>query len=614
MFRYIAIAWPKQNSQHKNAAQRLMQPFLSKDPRWSIALDVPGLVVACISAQSQACGVVRFHANAGLIVGTIFRRGTRFEPKDACCTTSFRSEETAELVESKGRHLLTHYWGRYVALISGDSVCPIRVVRDPTGNLPCYLTTHKGLTLFFSSLEDCLRLADVQLTINWEFVAERIALGGLFASGTGLKEVSEVYGGECVEVTPDGLRRQLYWDPIAVSTARLMDNPAEAADSVRHTVKACTNSWASCYRSIIHRFSGGLDSSVILRCLEDAPSAPRVAAVTYFVPGGGADERRLARRVAADCRCEHIEYKRVPHVSLRPMLDVVPLVRPQPLATWVEIAPFEVQLARRMNASAVFTGHGGDSLFGRHSRDFVLTDYIHRYGVAWQLLAVASVTAPLVHTSFWGLLAGAARTRLFGHGLAQERKRLMKKRQLVSSVVVEQVLRRVSDPHPWLQSLTSTSWGIIHQLGMLLLETPFYDPLDREDPWNLELVSPLHAQPVVELCLTIPLQVHIAKSRDRAVARNAFKCDLPEEVIERPWKDRAPGIFAAIIDANLSFCRDVLLTGTLVREKLVERRSLEVALSGRPAQESGTASQILGLLSVEAWIQSLEACLYFHAQ
>ena len=157
-----------------------------------------------------------------------------------------------------------------------------------------------------------------------------------------------------------------------------------------------------------------------------------------------------------------------------------------------------------------------------------------------------------------------------------------------------------SYPHPWFSQLRHVPWDVIRRLGILVSTPEFYNVTDAARP-EPEIVSPLYAQPAVELFLRIPIHVHAAGGHDRGLARRAFAREVPEPILRREWKDRAPGFHSEVLLRNLDFVREVFLEGVLVREGLLDRAAVEAALAPGPSKTEVLPVEIYRHLDVEIW-------------
>jgi len=159
-------------------------------------------------------------------------------------------------------------------------------------------------------------------------------------------------------------------------------------------------------------------------------------------------------------------------------------------------------------------------------------------------------------------------------------------------------------PHPWFSHLRYVPWDVIRRVGILVSTPEFYNVTDASRP-EPEIVAPLYAQPAVELFLRIPIHVHAEGGRDRGLARRAFAREVPEQILRRQWKDRAPGFHSEVLERNLDFFREVFLDGVLVKEGLLDRAAVEAALAPGPTKTQVLPVEIYRHLDVEIWARSL---------
>jgi asparagine synthase (glutamine-hydrolysing) len=136
----------------------------------------------------------------------------------------------------------------------------------------------------------------------------------------------------------------------------------------------------------------------------------------------------------------------------------------------------------------------------------------------------------------------------------------------------------------------------------MLLATPdFYNAsTDTKEPAP-EILAPLYSQPVIELLLRIPIHVHFEEGRDRGLARRAFAQEVPQPILQRHWKDRAPGFHDELIHRNLDFLRELFLDGVLVNKGLLDRAAVERALSTAPTKSEVFPGEIINHMGTEIW-------------
>jgi asparagine synthase (glutamine-hydrolysing) len=172
--------------------------------------------------------------------------------------------------------------------------------------------------------------------------------------------------------------------------------------------------------------------------------------------------------------------------------------------------------------------------------------------------------------------------------------------RLVNAQLLDTVAIPESYPHPWFSHLGHVPWDVIRRLGVLVSTPEFYNVTDAAQP-EPEIVSPLYAQPAVELFLRIPIHVHAEGGRDRGLARRAFAREVPEPILRRLWKDRAPGFHSELLLRNLPLVRELFLDGVLVREGLLDRATVEATLADGPSKTEVLPVEIYRHLDVEIW-------------
>ena len=113
-------------------------------------------------------------------------------------------------------------------------------------------------------------------SINWKYVAAALCQNRLQVQATGLNEVSQVLGGECVELREGRTSRQFYWNALDIADEAPLEDVAAATQLLRSQYPGlCARLGVRPYGSIVHLLSGGLDSSIVLGCLKDrCPARP----------------------------------------------------------------------------------------------------------------------------------------------------------------------------------------------------------------------------------------------------------------------------------------------------------------------------------------------------
>jgi asparagine synthase (glutamine-hydrolysing) len=603
MFRYIALVWNVSDEQQSRTADSLDARLRAR--QWTPVFVAKGLRAFCADLGPGTLRAQPLANDAGVILGALFERNRDVDDDSAARRTTLTARSCEVILVSQGRWLIENCWGNYVAFMRDAAAGTVRVLKDPTGSLPCFTTRSENVAVCFSHVGDCVDLGLRRFTIDREYLRARV-LGFNDLQRNPLEGVEQVRRGECRELDPaaEPLVRssRAYWNPFTFAGGEnAIEDPEYAAAAMRATVRSCTQTLSAGHESLLHRLSGGLDSSIVAGCLGRASTQPRITCYTYFNPEGRSDERPWARLAAEHTGFEHVECPIVPpNVHLADLVRPRPATEPLPLLAYLLRSTVEHRLAAERKATAVFTGDGGDSGFCSDSFPYAVTDYLRRHGPRPAALRLASEVALRTERSTWAVLLSSTRHWLFGAKMSEQLPALLMGSRLVSAQLRD--ARTIPDnyPHPWFGELRHVPWDLIRRLGVLVSTPEFYNVTDAAQA-EPEVVSPLYAQPAVELFLRIPIHVHAEGGRDRGLARRAFARDVPEPILQRRWKDRAPGFHSEVLLRNLDLVREILLDGVLVNEGLLDRAAVEAALAPGPSKTDVLPVEIYRHLDVEVW-------------
>ncbi len=604
MFRYMATIWTPDDCSQAEAEARISQRLQDKGNRYSPVLRRPGL---CVFTADDRSSLARhlLKRQSGVVLGAIFERHDDLDDDSASPRAHFDDRRTDAILASRGRCLVSEYWGNYVAILMDDSSHSTFVLKDPTGTLPCFIASWRGVTIVFSCLQDCIDLKLLSFTVNWSYVVNRVASHGLDSGSNPLHEVSQVRRGECLELRDNRNVTHRYWLPTSFTErGNTIEDLEVAGRGLRACVHSVTRTLAADHGAILVRLSGGLDSSIVAGSLKGASTGASIAAYTYFNPNGQSDERRWARLSARHAGFRHIECVYDPcATSLTGAADMAACVEPPKSVASIVRGSMERQLCEQGSYTAVFSGDGGDSSFGSEATRQVVQDSLRLRGLSWSLVRLSSDVALRIDSLTWKILFGALSQRARGSRMNDLRARLIPEQSLAVSRIREMALRTADFPHPWFAGLRSVPWHVIRRLGSLMLTPEFYDPMSGPDASAPLAVAPLYSQPVVELALRIPLYVHFNEGTDRWLARKAFSADVPTPILRRLWKDRAPGSFEALAHANRALLRDVLLGGTLASSGLIDCATIEVIFKGELSKSSYFLGELFALFDLELWMR-----------
>ncbi|MFC4314928.1 asparagine synthase-related protein [Steroidobacter flavus] len=605
MFRYLAMVWDRTSPSQQEAAHLVAERLRQRSPQWREHYSAPGMQVFCIGMRDEAVQIHRVADNGGIVIGTLLARSRDLFSPTPDEPFHFGATHSESFVKSRGKWLIDHVWGDYVAFGCDAANDCKWVMKDPTGSLPCLRTDFRGVSIFFSRIGDCLDLRLLRFTVNEAYLRAHMMTGSSLQNASSLNEASPVRRGECIEFQKDSSgwhsSSKMYWTPLNyIGADDLIEDPQTAARAMQCVIKAATAGLARLHRSLLLRLSGGLDSSIIAGCLKGTPA--RFSAYTYFSPAGRSDERPWARLAANHAGCEHIESPMHPlDLDLTLGLRMPPSPEPSPLLGFIQRCSVEPALLERTQATAIFNGEGGDSGFCSDSIGYAVSEYLRTHGVAPRLFKLASQVALLTEKSSWTVLTTAIRRVVTGQNTGTPTARILEASQLVSPDIKHNFQGHDGVSHPWFQGQRRVPWDKIRRIGTLMMAPENYTVTATADAPVPEIVSPLYSQPVIELLLRIPIHTHFHRGHDRGLARMAFATDVPEPILRRLWKDRAPGFHDQLLERERPFLKETLLEGVLASHGLLDRPLLEEVLSARPTKNTVYPGEIFRHLDSEFW-------------
>lgn len=616
MNRYLALIWNPHSLDGARASQSLRSAMASRPAEWSTAHEGPGALVV----HARASESYRLDKASGVVLGRLFHRlGNNAAPRHV----RLDAEETKRIVASDGQHLVDRYWGSYVGFVFDEAARKHHILRDPVGNVPCYHTRHQGVDIFFSHIEDCVRLCRLSFRVNRDHLTRWLIFSGIRARQCGLDGIAELLGGECATISKGHMTRKRLWDPGQIASTPREDSPEVAARVLRATVQETVDAWASCYQRITHKLSGGLDSSIVAGCLALAPSRPSINYLNFSADVGfdqerlhvpavdqrtadkiraiaaHGDERQLARLVAERWRTPLIEKQRDIAMDLSRLRRAPASLNPSMYFTSMESDDAKIELARSHGTQAFFSGQAGDSVFQATVQPFAAIDYARLHGMRPGLWRHLRDAARLSKYSLWEVTGKA-----FKHGVL--RLRYQPPRSILS---VPNLLRADA-----LAGLTAEDFG--SPIAELVSALPvgkqhhasgvhfaaYYDFVFHSGRYADD-VDPLNSQPVWELMLRLPSHTILADGISRGLARRAFADLLPPQIRKRMVKGVGTPFYQQVVRRNRDLLREQLLDGLLVREGYLDRDRLEQYLAADEPFVTVGASQVLSYFAAEIWLE-----------
>jgi asparagine synthase (glutamine-hydrolysing) len=496
-------------------------------------------------------------------------------------------------VTDRARALSREGWGAYLAFLHDRARDKWWIFRDPSGALEVFTWRAGDLAICASGLEDLPPgLRPARLGLDWRAIADCLRDPGALGGAPALAGIRSVTAGDLHPVRGE-VRESLPiwrpgdWIPCGLNVGR--GREADLATTLVRTIAAMV----APYDRVATEASGGLDSSIVNAMIGRAGLGDRVVTALHYVGDRPeADERQWAQALCErwDLPLACIER---PRAAIDLHADFGPLARDirPPLAALDSARDRDT--AARLHASraqALLTGKGGDALFFQMPTPFVLADLWRDHGLGAAHHPLNTQVARWLRRSVWSVWRQALSGRPSGPASSLGR-------------FAGPALRETpaGPSHPWLADLDAAPPAKCIQIRALANGQVGQGANRRGQV--ADLLHPLQAQPMMELCLSIPTWELVRGGRDRALARDSFAAWLPASIAGRRSKGGLSSWYARHVAASASALGGYLLDGVLVGAGLLDRAEVEAALDPDDLILTGDGVSLLAAAAVEAWVR-----------
>lgn len=589
MHRLVGFRWRPGHFEGRKAAEAYAARVLGRG-NWRQVVGTRGFLLLATETNGDVEPLV-LPNGMGLILGALFNRegseGSRvLEPDLEACRA---------WAETQGASLAKTCWGGYLAIVVDNTRDRILIMRDPMGARPCFVREEQGdgVRILFTDFEDVAEWSPLQ-SIDEEFLRLFLAQPRIVNERTGLRGVREILAGECYALGAEGDCASLFWRPPARRVELAAAETEDLARNLRSQVLGACCAWTLLNRPVLHRLSGGLDSSIALAALSQAGGD--IVCVNEWPRGyAEGDERQAARAVASKFGAKLVELEYEPQeIDYRKLMEA-PLSAKPSIATLSFADPHFHDLAEA--GSLLTSGQGGDQVFYRSRAACTIADAVRDRLNPATVISLALDAARVSRRSIWPGLAIGAQYGLLRSPRAYLRNLLMD-------------AARESGPHaamgaadaaledPWVKDALARGPGEAMR-ALLISDLQYY-----HGPSLLSrtfIPAPvITSQPIVEFCCSIPTYRSYDGGRDRALARLAFADDLPASSVARQRKGDTTRFFGAVAAANGDFIIDALKGGELVQRGLFDAARLD-------AKPRRAVLDFSNELVAELWLRQIKA-------
>jgi asparagine synthase (glutamine-hydrolysing) len=517
----------------------------------------------------------RWAGEGAFLLGWAFYR----DGYGACSELS--REEIDRLAATGGQWALGALWGHYL-LGWTDERGRGWLLRSPVDGPPLYWTEAKGLACAFTDLTLARKLGFARAGPDPHAVDAALRFPFLRTPATEIAGVREILPGEIIDLRA-GRRQPESWTPwnYVLRPPRRIE-PAD----LRDTVAAVVGAWSGRFNRIQLELSGGLDSSIVAACLTGRAGAWRGLTLATRDPDG--DERPYARAVTTRAGVELAERWRPPPGDPRAVPGRL-RVRPGGFGLLGPSDKLFLQTAQEFGAEAIFTGTGGDNIFGYITSAGPVLDALRFAGpaAAWR---AAGDLARLARDNRWKALLYAGQRAL----------RTPAPWPIEHSLLSDRYARNMP-AHSWADGATGAAPGQrTYGLALLLMQS-FINAYDRA--LALPMIAPLLSQPLVEFGLGVQSWQWSEGGKDRALARAAFADLVPPEVLARRSKGRILSVFLPAFARDREALRPFLLDGWLAGAGILDLDAVSAMLEPG-AGDPLSIMRVLEVADMEGWARS----------
>lgn len=255
--------------------------------------------------------------------------------------------------------------GMYAAAIWDRATRTLRLVRDPLGIKPLFVTEQNGGIGFASEIPALRDIAGYQFDVDEAGMHDFFCFGHVLGPRSIFRQVRVLPPGHVLTIGAIGepaLRQ--YWKPrVRVQPGR---SEADWIEETREQVLGTVERHMLSDVPIGAFLSGGIDSGATAAAMTRAGGSG-VMAFTASFPGSKIDEAAAAREVAGHLGCKHIVLPIEPETAA----DLLPAVQAafdEPSAANSAIPLWYLSRAAAEHVKVVLCGEGGDELFLGYNR------------------------------------------------------------------------------------------------------------------------------------------------------------------------------------------------------------------------------------------------------
>lgn len=522
------------------------------------------------------------------------------------------TEVLLHLYRRDGLKMLHRLEGMFAFALYDAPAGRLMLARDRLGQKPLWYAVLADRIVFASEAPALLRHPGVSRQLDRASIMYYLTIGYIPSPHSAWAGISKLMPGHYLCAGPGAAKPQRYWEPESV---QLPGTPAEQTEAVRSSVRRAVEARMVSDVPLGALLSGGMDSSVVVSQM--AAVAGKGGGVRTFTAGfedRRYDERSLARTVAGRFGTDHTE------IIVRPTpaesLDAMVMRYGEPFADSSALATYEICKAARQHVTVALVGDGGDEVFGGYER-YAAMDLAARLG-------------PLSYGAF--RLAGGICGLVAPHGERNRLRRFVRFVDILPHPPAVQyfMLRRLFSPTDLLRLLSDEFTEGLSPDAPARWFCGLYEEADLSDEMayaqrhdvltylpddllvkadiasmacSLELRAPMLDHRLVSLGLSLPITQKLRGRTGKAILRDAFRQDLPAEVLCGPKRGFGVPLGQWLREDLYETLRETLMDPWLDGLGIFRREALAGLLSDHFSGKGDHSHRLWALLVLGRWLR-----------
>lgn len=505
----------------------------------------------------------------------------------------------------------------------------LTLARDRLGEKPLYYgwqgTGRDALFLFGSELKALRAHPLFKPALRRDALVAMLRHGHVPEDLSIYDGIAKLRPGEIAEVSLDrpGPARHLYWDGGAVAAAPRgpAPSPQEATDQLETLLLDAVDQQMMSDVPLGAFLSGGIDSSVIVACMQHLSERP-VHSFSIGFHEARYNEAEFAKAIANHLGTHHTELY-VGDTDLRDVIPALPHMYDEPFADSSQIPTYLVAKLAREHVTVALSGDGGDELFGGYDR--------YRQGAAL-LRGLRKLPQPLRSLgagAIRALPAGLINTlmepiRPTPQGKEPNGQRLRRLANYARSRTTEELHRKMvsvwrfpeaavtcgTSPASILKDHLPPGGDLGDLERMMQLDMLAYMPddilakVDRATmAVALESRAPLLDHRIAEFAWSLPLDLKIRDGKSKWVLREVLYRHVPKELIERPKMGFEVPIGLWLRAGLRDWAEALIAPDRLAREGHLEPALITKMWRQHQSGSHNWGPQLWNVLMFQAWVE-----------